>query len=121
MASKKFDTNSLMKNFIPEVGEPEKETIAASMKPAQESNSPIPVVQTQDAEPTEKQRPINPPEPTKSLPEKEKTKPITFHMPESTNRRMMQYLYERKLAGEKITVTQILNDALIKCLDELGV
>lgn len=105
MASKKFDTNSLMKNFIPEVGEPEKEkniydsASAPSITPDKQNSNEL-VLKTQ---------------------EKEKTKPITFHMPESTNRRMMQYLYERKLAGEKITVTQILNNALIKYLDELGI
>lgn len=116
MASKKFDTNSLMKNFIPEVGEPEKENnISDSAKQTQDMVPPAPAPSTTPDKQNANELVF------KTLQEKEKTKPITFHMPESTNRRMMQYLYERKLAGEKITVTQILNDALIKYLDELGI
>lgn len=107
MARKKINTDELMKNFIPlvpETVEPQDENKHIENKKQQKEAASDSVIQK-----------------PKKREKTERTKPITFCMPESVNARMMKYIFTKKLAGEKITVTQMLNEAIIKYMDELGI
>lgn len=100
--SKKICTDDLMKNFMSPVEDQtsseEKDTVHKEETTHQQTNKKV-----------------------KKNEKSERTKPITFCMPESVNSRLMKYIFTKKLAGEKITVTQMLNESIVKYMDELGI